>query len=80
MNGQKSLTEEWPPEPSPAARQRLEEWANTPLMVIPDYTQFEARKAALEAACALGIEPEHHELFWANVSAFEGYLKGGTKP
>lgn len=52
---------------------------NTPLMVIPDYTPFQLRKAALEAACAVQGS-QSVKVFVSNLEAFEAYLKDGTKP
>lgn len=51
--------------------------AQTPIMVLPDHTQFELRKAALEAASRREAKGRG---FWTNVRIFEDYLREGTKP
>ena len=62
----KPIPKEWEPE-------------QTPIMVLPDHSPFELRKAALEAACALqGNQPS--STFWDNIEAAENYLRDGTKP
>jgi hypothetical protein len=83
----------WPPysrtgdearwqEPKPAVSEKpVDELASalTPLMALPDYSPFELRKAALEAACAVqGNQPP--ATFWSNITTLEEYLKDGTKP
>ena len=65
---------------SPAEKMLLDQ-TRVPIMVVPDHTQFELRKTALEAALGLGLEPNHHAaLFWDNLQTFEDYLRDGTKP
>lgn len=53
--------------------------AITPIMVQPDYTPFQLRKAALKAACAVQGS-QSVKVFVSNLEAFENYLKDGTKP
>ena len=62
------------------AEEFLLESARQPIMAMPDHTPFQLRKAALEAALGLGLEPNHHgALFWDNLNTFEAYLRDGTK-
>lgn len=68
---------------TPDAEKRMKEWANQPqppLMVVPDFSPFELRKAALEGACAMQGSSNDATLFWTNLGAFEEYLRDGTKP
>jgi hypothetical protein len=67
-----------------AESMRSPENAQTPLMVIPDHTQFQLRKAALEAACAWALtergEATSAQTVIKAAGVFEEYLRDGTKP
>lgn len=62
------------------AEARVWEPEQAPIMVVPDYSPFELRKAALEAACALYVGRNDFDSFWPNIETFEDYLRDGTKP
>lgn len=78
--GQKPAAVQVPPQMMAPGSRPEAPIRNTPLMVIPDYSPFELRKAALEAACAIQGTSNDATLFWRNLGAFEEYLRDGTKP